>query len=103
MLKTPLRRDRFPSLHHRKEGWTRHQERCREASFFGADGVVFRSQQKENHPDCVASVAPRHSLDDAATPPCGDARRGIACLAILATTRQSLSLCKAPPYQGGEF
>src|SRR5947209_3311973 len=24
----------------REEGWTRHQERCREASFNGADGVV---------------------------------------------------------------
>src|SRR5204863_7862084 len=23
-----------------KEGWTRHQEKCREASFDGADGVV---------------------------------------------------------------
>src|SRR6188474_1343153 len=32
---------------------------------------------KENHPGCVASVASRYLLDDTATPPCGDARRGL--------------------------
>jgi hypothetical protein len=34
----PLQVARVPSL--AKEGWTRHQKKCREASFVGADGVV---------------------------------------------------------------
>ena len=29
-----------------QEGWTRHQEKYREASFDGADGVVVQDQQK---------------------------------------------------------
>ena len=39
--------------------------------------MVFRLKEKENHPGCVRSVAARNFLDDAATPPCGDARRGL--------------------------
>jgi hypothetical protein len=35
---------------------------------------------KVNHPGCVRSVATRNFLDDAATPPCGDARRGLQAL-----------------------
>src|SRR5437660_4256513 len=33
---------------------------------------------KEHHPGCVNKDASRHFLDDAATPPRGDARRGMA-------------------------
>jgi hypothetical protein len=36
--KEEVENDQFPSL--AKEGWTRHQIKCREASFVGADGVV---------------------------------------------------------------
>src|SRR6266705_352774 len=42
-------------------------------------GVVFRWMQKENHPGCVRFGCCATFLDDAATPPCGDARRGVAC------------------------
>jgi hypothetical protein len=35
----------FPSWHHRKEGWLRHKEKCRETSLTGADGVVFLSRR----------------------------------------------------------
>ena len=31
----------FPSLHHRKEGWLRHQNKFREATEADAAGVVF--------------------------------------------------------------
>src|SRR5213594_1001813 len=41
-------------------------------------GVVFRLlNQGKTTPAASASVASQHFLDDAATPPCGDARRGI--------------------------
>jgi hypothetical protein len=39
--------------------------------------VVFRSNDKEHHPGGVHKEASRHFLGDAATPPRGDARRGI--------------------------
>ena len=55
-----LKAGEFPSSHHREEGW--------------------RSDRwdKEHHPGCVDKDASRHFLEDAATPPRGDARRGIA-------------------------
>src|SRR5439155_11555081 len=41
-------------------------------------GVVFRFRtQRKTTPAASASVASQHFLDDAATPPCRDARRGI--------------------------
>src|SRR5438445_7677365 len=43
-------------------------------------GVVFRWMQRKTTPAASASVAARYFLDDAATPPCGDARRGINAL-----------------------
>jgi hypothetical protein len=41
--------------------------------------------KKENHPGCVASVASRYFFDDTATPPCGDARRGLTLYSNLFT------------------
>src|SRR5215470_4904502 len=68
----------FPSLHHRKEGWPQRLRRCREASADREAGVVFRLRtQRRTTPAASTSVASRYSLDDAPTPPCGDARRGI--------------------------
>jgi hypothetical protein len=66
-----------PSLHHRKEGWPSDLMKYCAASVKREDGVVFREEQKENHPVCVDAVAKRHFFDDAATPPCSDARRGL--------------------------
>src|SRR5439155_20175681 len=40
--------------------------------------VVFRMNPMETTPAASASVASRNFFDDAATPPCGDARRGMA-------------------------
>ena len=45
-----------------QEGWTRHQEKYREASFDGADGVVVQDQTEmflnlNHHPVCAASDA----------------------------------------------
>ena len=45
-----------------QEGWTRHQEKYREASFDGADGVVVQDQTEmflnlNYHPVCAASDA----------------------------------------------
>src|SRR5262249_13700111 len=51
--------------------------KCREACFESEDGVVFRARRAENHPVCVGFGGFALILDDAATPPCGDARRGL--------------------------
>jgi hypothetical protein len=81
---------KFPSLHHRKEGWLRHKENVAQPpkrtqpgwfTFWFAIGkpprpllklragaLALRDEQKD---------ASRYFLTRAATPPCGDARRGI--------------------------
>jgi hypothetical protein len=56
-----------------QEGWTRHQEKYREASFDGADGVVVQDQTEmflnlNHHPVCAASDASHFLLTGAATP-----------------------------------
>src|SRR5947208_1489732 len=51
----------------------------REASADREAGVVFRSKTKrKTTPASASSVASQYRIDDAATPPCGDARRGMA-------------------------
>jgi hypothetical protein len=57
-----------------QEGWTRHQEKYREASFDGADGVVVQDQTEmflnlNHHPVCAALDASHFLLNGAATPP----------------------------------
>ena len=58
-----------------QEGWTRHQEKYREASFDGADGVVVQDQTENvfepDHttPSARANVASQLSFDRASTPP----------------------------------
>jgi len=57
-----------------QEGWTRHQEKHREASFDGADGVVVQDQTEmflnlNHHPVCAASDASHFLPSGAATPP----------------------------------
>jgi hypothetical protein len=43
----------------REEGWTRHQEKWREASFDGADGVVAYDEiwRVSDHPVCAFGAA----------------------------------------------
>src|SRR5207245_2805302 len=68
----------FPSLHHRKEGWLRGQIRSREASLFRADGVVFLFVlNRKTTPASRSADASRNLFNRSATPPCGDARRGM--------------------------
>src|SRR5437870_2465626 len=61
----------------REEGWLRHQEKCRAATEADTAGVVFLLHPSENHPGLAISGASRYLLDRSATPPCGDARRGL--------------------------
>ena len=65
-----------PSLHHRKEGWPSDQENGAEPPLKARTGW-FSEPRKENHPVCVGFGGFALILDDAATPPCGDARRGL--------------------------
>src|SRR5947207_12551825 len=61
-----------------EEGWTRHQEKCCEATFDGADGVVLVHKMYlvyQHHPVCAAKVASRLFINRAATPP--QLRRGV--------------------------
>src|SRR5215831_17684555 len=67
--------------------------KCREASTDRADGVVFRLRTKrKTTPAASASVASQNFLDDAATPPCGYARRGIslACNSVRSFNRERI-------------
>ena len=56
----------------KEEGWTRHQERCREATFDGADGVVTHDEtfRLDDHPVCGNKVGfAAFFFNAAATPP----------------------------------
>src|SRR6185295_13012971 len=70
----------FPSLHHRKEGWPSDQANIAKPPLTARTGWFSERHARKTTPSASASVASRHFLDDAATPPCGDARRGMACL-----------------------
>src|SRR5215472_354000 len=70
-------RRRIPLLASPQGGVAERTRKCREASFESEDGVVFRARRAENHPGCVGFGGFALILDDAATPPCGDARRGL--------------------------
>src|SRR5437870_250803 len=62
------------------QGVAERSRKCCEASADCEAGVVFRWKQKENHPGCVRFGGFAKFFDDAATPPCGDARRGLMSL-----------------------
>src|SRR5712691_497873 len=72
----------FPSLHHRKEGKAASSKKFRAATEKDAAGVVFRLSlwfwiYRKTTPAARSAEASRYLLDRSATPPCGDARRGI--------------------------
>src|SRR5437870_3500751 len=69
---------RFPSLHHRKEGCLRHQENVAQQPKPTQPGWFSFCFQSENHPVRANAEASRYFLDRTATPPCGDARRGVS-------------------------
>ena len=62
-------------LHHRKEGWLSDQENAAKHPLKARTGW-FSDRLEENHPGCVGFGGFAINFDDAATPPCGDARRG---------------------------
>src|SRR5262245_25081817 len=67
----------FPSSHHREEGWPSDQENIAQHPLFARTGWCSDRWDKEHHPGGVHKEASRLFLGDAATPPRGDARRGI--------------------------
>src|SRR5262245_57057159 len=67
----------FPSSHHREEGWPSDQENIAQHPLFARTGWCSDRTDKEHHPGGVDTEASRHFLGDTATPPRGDARRGI--------------------------
>src|SRR5213593_4860896 len=95
----------FPSLHHRRGAQARQRaasrkggeaassRRCREATDADADGVVFLFVLTwKTTPASLSADAPRHFIDCSATPPCGDARRGITRTTVI----RSHMLCPPP-------
>src|SRR5262249_51273553 len=66
----------FPSLHHRKEGWLRHQELSRSHQSRRRRGG-FPAVGRKTTPSSLSKDASQHFIDRSATPPCGAARRGI--------------------------
>src|SRR5437773_12329527 len=67
----------LPSLHHRKEGWPSDQENAAKHPLIARPGWFSDENKRKTTPAASVSVAARNFIDDAATPPCGDARRGI--------------------------
>src|SRR5262245_36756285 len=67
----------IPSSDHGEEGWPSDQENIAQHPLFARTGWCSDRWDKEHHPVGVHKEASRHFLGDAATPPRGDARRGI--------------------------
>src|ERR1041385_2055975 len=88
-----MNRDRaiFPSLHYRKEGRAASQKRFRGATEADAAGVVFLLDPslgsiRKTTPASLSAEASRHFVNRSATPPYGDARRGIGAYHNLFTS-----------------
>jgi tetratricopeptide (TPR) repeat protein len=67
----------FPSLHHRKEGWLRHQSNVAQPPKQTQTGWFSFCLNRKTTPASLPAEASRHFINRSATPPCGDARRGI--------------------------
>src|SRR5204863_9857088 len=87
-----------PSLHHRKEGWLSDQENCAKHPLTARPGWFSDENNKENHPGCVCFGGFAIFFDYTATPPCGDARRGLSPDSDLFTA----SFMTAATVQGSE-
>ena len=68
-----------PSLHHRKEGWLRHQKISRSHQSRRSRGGFPFCVHRKTTPASRSADASQFFLNRSATPPCGDARRG-ACV-----------------------
>src|SRR5262249_20350912 len=69
---------KFPSLHYRKEGWLRHQTDVAKPPKATQPGWFSICDYRKTTPSSRLADASRYFLDRSATPPCSDARRGIA-------------------------
>src|SRR5262245_25420017 len=67
----------FPSSHHREEGWRRHQENGAKPPYGRRRGGVPCPIDRKTTPFSRKADAAQYFLDRSATPPRGDARRGI--------------------------
>jgi hypothetical protein len=67
-----------PSLHDRKEGWPSDLKNIAKRPLIARPGWFSDKNKKENHPGCVCFGGFAKVFDVAATPPCGDARRGLS-------------------------
>src|SRR5437773_5123592 len=66
-----------PSLHDRKEGWLSYQKNIAKHPLIAKPGWFSDRNKRKTTPAASVLVASQNFLDDAATPPCGDARRGL--------------------------
>ncbi|PYS45454.1 MAG: hypothetical protein DMG13_32120 [Acidobacteria bacterium] len=64
-------------MHHRKEGWPSDQKIIAKPPLTARPGWFSDENKWKTTPAASVSVAARNFLDEAATPPCGRARRGI--------------------------
>src|SRR5438094_10588215 len=103
----PIGIERIPLLASSRGGVAERLIKCREASADREAGVVFRLRtQRKTTPAASASVASQHFLEDAVSPPCTDARRGItrqrnsstASVRPLSKPRQLSAYAKYPAY-----
>src|SRR5467141_953415 len=70
----------LPSLHDRKEGWPSDQWNVAKLPLIARPGWFSDQSERKTTPSASASVASLNFIDDAATPPCGGARRGVCRL-----------------------
>src|SRR6185295_10195084 len=68
----------FPSLHHRKDGWLHRQENIAKPPKPMQTGWFSLPCDRKTTPSSRSAEASRYLFDRSATPPCGDARRGIS-------------------------
>ena len=65
-------------MHHRKEGWPSDSRNIAKHPLIARPGWFSDKNNKENHPGCVCFGGFAIFFDDTATPPCGNARRGLS-------------------------
>src|SRR5438093_152607 len=88
----------FPSLHHRKEGWLRHQENFAQPPKLTQPGWFSFCSHRKTTPASRSAEASQYFFDRSATPPCGDARRGIALFQFLHTSQTAPTATFAPAH-----
>src|SRR5262245_18261294 len=76
-LGSHFEKSEFPSSHRREEGWRRHQEKGAKPPYGHRRGGVPCPIDRNTTPSSRKADAAQYLLDRSATPPRGDARRGI--------------------------